>query len=75
MSHVEQQNLTMRMQMRRLTRLSNGFSQKWEDLEAMMAMYFTLRKLLPCSEDPGVTPARASGLVDRAWSLLKLLAR
>ena len=38
-SHVEQQNL-MRMQMCRLTRLTNGFSKKWENLKAMLALYF-----------------------------------
>jgi IS1 family transposase len=39
-SHVERQNLTMRMQIRRLTRLTNGFSKKWENLWAARCLHF-----------------------------------
>src|ERR1035437_4687828 len=39
-SHIERQNLTMRMQIRRLTRLTNAFSKKWENLKAALALYF-----------------------------------
>jgi IS1 family transposase len=39
-SHVERQNLTIRMSMRRLTRLTNGFSKKWENLKAAYALHF-----------------------------------
>ena len=39
-SHIERQNLTMRMQIRRLTRLTNGFSKKWEDLGAALCLHF-----------------------------------
>ncbi len=39
-SHVERQNLNIRMAMRRFTRLTNGFSKKWENLKAALALYF-----------------------------------
>jgi hypothetical protein len=39
-SHVEGQNLNIRMAMRRFTRLTNGFSKKWENLKAALALYF-----------------------------------
>jgi hypothetical protein len=39
-SHAERNNLTIRMQMRRLTRLTNGFSKKWENLDAAFALHF-----------------------------------
>ena len=40
MSHIERQNLTIRMHMRRLTRLTNGFSKKWANLHAALALHF-----------------------------------
>ena len=40
-SHVERQHLTIRMHMRRMTRLTNGFSKKWENLKAAYALHFT----------------------------------
>ncbi len=39
-SHIERQNLTIRMQMRRLTRLTNAYSKKWENLNAALALHF-----------------------------------
>jgi transposase-like protein/IS1 family transposase len=48
-SHVERQNLTMRMQIRRLTRLTNAFSKKWENLKAALALHFCVLQLLPDS--------------------------
>ena len=74
-SHVERQNLTMRMCMRRLTRLTNGFSKKWSNLRAALALHFAwynfCRKHITLK---GATPAMAAGLTDRAWGIAELLA-
>lgn len=72
-SHVERQNLTMRMQMRRLTRLSNGFSKKWENLRAAVALHFAYYNLCRIHSSLRVTPAMEAGLTDHAWSLAELL--
>ncbi len=75
-SHVERQNLTMRMCMRRLTRLTNGFSKKWENLKAALALHFAwynfCRKHITLK---GATPAMAAGLTDRAWTLAEVLSQ
>ena len=74
-SHVERQNLTMRMCMRRLTRLTNGFSKKWANLKAALALHFAwynfCRKHMSLK---GATPAMAAGLTKRAWNIAELLA-
>ncbi len=73
-SHVERQNLTMRMCMRRLTRLTNGFSKKWSNLRAAPAMHFAwynfCRKHITLKS---ATPAMAAGLTDRVWAISDLL--
>ena len=73
-SHVERQNLTMRMCMRRLTRLTNAFSKKWENLRAALALHFAwynfCRKHMSLKS---ATPAMAAGLTDRVWTLGELL--
>jgi transposase-like protein/IS1 family transposase len=74
-SIVERQNLTIRMQMRRFTRLTNGFSKKWENLKAALALFFTYYNF--CRKHGGIekqTPAMASGLTDHVWSITELLA-
>ena len=73
-SHVERQNLTMRMHMRRFTRLTNGFSKKVESHADMVALYtvwynFTrIHKTLRCS------PAMAAGLSTTLWSMENVVA-
>lgn len=74
-SHVERQNLTMRMCMRRLTRLTNGFSKKWDNLKAALALHFAFYNFArPHQSLKGKTPAMASGLTDRVFTLAEILA-
>jgi IS1 family transposase len=72
-SHVERQNLTMRMQMRRLTRLTNAFSKKWQKLYAMLALYFAWYNFVRVHQTLRVTPAMEAGLTDHIWEISELL--
>jgi transposase-like protein/IS1 family transposase len=79
-SHVERHNLSMRMQNRRLTRLTNAFSKKWENHEAALGLYFAVYNyvrphgtLTKNADGRKTTPAMAAGLTDRPWTLLELL--
>ena len=73
-SHVERQNLTMRMQIRRLTRLTNGFSKKWENHWAMLCLYFAWYNFVRIHRTLRVTPAMEAGITDHVWSIGELLA-
>lgn len=68
-SLVERQNLTMRMQMRRFTRLTNGFSKKLDNLKAAVALHFAHYNFVRLHKSLRVTPAMAAGVSDRLWSL------
>jgi IS1 family transposase len=72
-SHVERQNLSMRMQMRRLTRLTNAFSKKWENLRAALALYFAFYNFCRVHKTLRVTPAMEAGITDRIWTIAELL--
>jgi transposase-like protein/IS1 family transposase len=72
-SHVERQNLTMRMQIRRFTRLTNAFSKKWENHYAALALYFAYYNFVRIHSTLRVTPAMESGLTDHVWTLKELL--
>ncbi len=72
-SHVERQNLTMRMQMRRLTRLTNAFSKKWEKLYAMLALYFAWYNFCRVHQTLRVTPAMEAGIAGHVWEIKELL--
>jgi IS1 family transposase len=72
-SHIERQNLTMRMQMRRLTRLTNGFSKKWGNLKAALALHFAHYNYCRTHKSIRCTPAMESGLSTHVWSLAELL--
>jgi IS1 family transposase len=79
-SHVERHNLSMRMQNRRLTRLTNAFSKKWANHDAALGLYFAVYNfvrphgtLTKNAEGRKTTPAMAAGLTDHPWTLLELL--
>jgi IS1 family transposase len=73
-SYVERQNLTMRMSMRRFTRLSNAFSKKIENHAAAVALHFAHYNFVrPHASLDGRTPAMAAGLTDHAWSVTELV--
>ena len=74
-SHVERQNLTMRMSMRRFTRLTNAFSKKFENLQAAVALHFAHYNLVRLHKTLRVTPAMAANVTDRVWSLEELVER
>jgi transposase-like protein/IS1 family transposase len=78
-SHVERQNLTIRMQMRRFTRLTNAFSKKRANLKAAVALffaYYNFCRVHSSLNKPGlkITPAMEAGLTDHVWTLMELLA-
>jgi IS1 family transposase len=66
-SYVERQNLTMRMSMRRFTRLTNGFSKKLKNHCHALALYFVHYNFIRIHKTLRVTPAMAAGLTDRIW--------
>ena len=68
-SYVERQNLTMRMGMRRFTRLTNAFSNKVENHEAAVALHFMHYNFCRIHQTLRVTPAMQAGLSDHVWSL------
>lgn len=74
-SHVERQNLTMRMQLRRFTRLTNAFSKKWENHYAALALYFAYYNFVRIHSAIRVTPAMEAGLTDHVWTLGELLGK
>src|SRR3981081_1835776 len=71
-SFVERQNLSMRMGMRRFTRLTNGFSKKLENHGHMVALYFMHYNFCRVHKTLRVTPAIEAGLTDHVWSLVEL---
>ena len=75
-SYVDRQNLTMRMNVRRLTRLTNGFSKKIENHRHAMALHYMYynfcRKHQTLTQERGglhTTPAMAAGVADHVWTL------
>jgi IS1 family transposase len=72
-SYIERQNLTMRMSMRRFTRLTNGFSKKIENLEYSVALHFMHYNFCRVHKTLRVTPAMEAGLTDHVWTLEEMV--
>lgn len=68
-SHVERQNLTMRMAMRRFTRLTNAFSKKIENHAHAVALHFMNYNFCRIHSSLKITPAMAAGMTDRLWDV------
>jgi len=68
-SYIERQNLTMRMGMRRFTRLTNGFSKKVENHDYAVAIHYMHYNFGRIHKSLRVTPAMEAGIADHAWSL------
>lgn len=79
-SYVERQNLTIRMSMRRFTRLTNAFSKKLENLTAAVSLHFMYynfarpHMMLTKRYGQPTTPAMAAGVADHVWSLIEIAA-
>ena len=72
-SLVERQNLTMRMHMRRLTRLTNAFSKKLENFKAAAALHFAYYNFVKIHSTIRCTPAMAIGVAPRIWTVNDLV--
>jgi len=72
-SYAERQNLTCRMQSRRFTRLTNGYSKKLDNHVAAVSLYVAHYNLCRVHQTLRVTPATALGLTDHAWSIAELI--
>lgn len=72
-SYVERQNLTMRMGMRRFTRLTNGFSKKVENHAHAVALHFMHYNFCRIHKTLRVTPAMEAGLTDHVWEISELI--
>lgn len=73
-SYVERQNLTMRMSMRRFTRLTNAFSKKVENHAGAVALYFMYYNFGRVHQTLRVTPAMEAGLADHVWAIEEIVA-
>lgn len=74
-SYVERSNLSIRMQNRRFTRLTNAFSKKFQNHVHALALYFAFYNFVRGHKTLRMTPAMAAGIVDRLWSIDDIIAR
>jgi IS1 family transposase len=73
-SHIERQNLTIRMQLRRFTRLTNAFSKKLANMKAALSLHFAWYNFCRVHTSLRVTPAMAANITERIWDLDELIA-
>jgi hypothetical protein len=71
-SHVERSNLTLRMQQRRFTRLTNAFSRKRENPSRAVALHFAFYNFVRRHQTLGTTPAFEAGVANHVWTLAEL---
>jgi hypothetical protein len=74
-SHIEKQNHTLRMHCRRLTRLANAFSKKFENFAAAVALNFAYYNFVKTHGSIRMTPAQAAGVEQSAWTVAELVER
>ncbi|MCH7729787.1 MAG: IS1 family transposase, partial [Planctomycetes bacterium] len=74
-SHCERMNLNLRTFMRRYTRLSNGFSKKWANHEAMLALFICHYNYVRIHGTIKTTPATATGLESKPWTIRQMIER
>ena len=72
-SRIERHNLSVRMENRRFTRLTNGFSKKWEKHHAALALYFAYYNFCRMHKSLRCTPAMAAGITKHVWTVKDLL--
>jgi IS1 family transposase len=72
-SHIERQNLTLRMSLRRMTRLTNAFSKKFENLEAALNLHFAYYNFCRIHGSLRMTPAMKAGIADHIWTIEEIL--
>jgi hypothetical protein len=73
-SYVERQNLTMRMQMRRFTRLTNGFSKKIDNHKHAIALHYFHYNFIRKHQTIKTTPAVMAGVADKVWTMADFVA-
>ena len=73
-SYVERSNLSLRMQNRRFTRLTNAFSKKFQSHVHALALYFTFYNFARIHKSLRVTPAMAAGISDKLWTMEDIVA-
>jgi hypothetical protein len=73
-SYIERNNLNISTFVRRMPRLTNGYSMKWENHEAAMALYFVCYNFCWNHSTLKATPAMAAGLTNHRWTLEELLS-